>query len=278
MAASLLDLFRKTKAFTSTTTSSSVSDSATSFDVASASGWPTDTAVDIVIDRKNADGTANTSGREVKTVTVAGNTLSTDNDHGGLDGTTRQSHSAQAAVELNLTANAWNDMVDGILVEHNQDGTHNLPAGGAVQVAKTQTGAVATGTTIIPFDDTIPQKTEGDEYMTLAITPKSATNILVIEVAWYGSAAIAATDIVVALFQDDTADAIAATSQRLYVSTGRVTIPLKHTMTAGTTSAITFKVRAGATDAGTVTFNGSGGARKFGGVVASSIVITEYKA
>jgi hypothetical protein len=46
-------------------------------------------------------------------------------------------------------------------------------------------------------------------------------------------------------------------------------------MTSGTTSATTFKVRAGANAAGTTTFNGTAGARLFGGVMASSMVIRE---
>ena len=52
-----------------------------------------------------------------------------------------------------------------------------------VQVVNTQTGAVATGTTVMPIDDTIPQNTEGDQYMTLAITPTHASNKLLIEVS-----------------------------------------------------------------------------------------------
>ena len=50
-----------------------------------------------------------------------------------------------------------------------------------VQVVNVMDGALATGTTVMPTDDTIPQITEGDEYMSLAITPKNALNILVIE-------------------------------------------------------------------------------------------------
>jgi hypothetical protein len=51
-----------------------------------------------------------------------------------------------------------------------------------------------------------------------------------------------------------------------------------HYMAAGTTSATTFKVRIGAVTSGTITFNGIGSARKLGGVLASSITITEIKA
>ncbi|BCU95174.1 MAG: hypothetical protein CM15mV8_0180 [Caudoviricetes sp.] len=42
--------------------------------------------------------------------------------------------------------------------------------GKLLQQVHTQTGAVNTGTTIFPEDDSIPQNTEGDEYMTLSIT------------------------------------------------------------------------------------------------------------
>ena len=52
-------------------------------------------------------------------------------------------------------------------------------------------------------------------------------------------------------------------------------IVFSHFMTAGTTSETTFKVRAGFNASGTTTFNGSGGARRLGGVFASSITITE---
>jgi hypothetical protein len=44
---------------------------------------------------------------------------------------------------------------------------------------------------------------------------------------------------------------------------------------AGGTSAITFRVRAGASACGTTTFNGIGGSRIFGGVMASNIYIEE---
>lgn len=149
-----------------------------------------------------------------------------------------------------------------------------------VQVVKTQTGAVATGTTVMPVDDTIPQNTEGDEYMTLAITPKATTNILVIDVVAQVSVA-SAQRIGGAIFQDSTANALAATSVGSTTNgwdAAIIPIYIRHTMVAGTTSATTFKFRAGAVGATTTTFNGQSGARLFGGVMASSITITEYKA
>jgi hypothetical protein len=145
------------------------------------------------------------------------------------------------------------------------------------QVVNTQTGAVATGSTVIPFDDTIPQNTEGDQYMSLAITPASAASTLKIEVVFnYACSALA--QIVVALFQDSTAGALAAmTGGRIEAAGVQDQVVFTHYMPAGTTSATTFKVRAGPSTV-TLTFNGSAGARRFGGVMASSITITEYAA
>lgn len=154
----------------------------------------------------------------------------------------------------------------------------NALAGSVVQVVNTQTGAVSSGSTALPDDDTIPQNTEGDEVMTLAITPKSATNKLKIEVVTsasnnggYGH--------VTALFQDTTAGALACSKGATPASGNAYlrTVSFTHYMTAGTTSATTFKVRIGAPSS-TTTFNGTAGARQYGGALASSITITEIKA
>ncbi len=142
---------------------------------------------------------------------------------------------------------------------------------GVQQIVATQTGAAATGTTLVPWDDTIPQIGEGDEYMTRAITPKSATSQLLIEVTFNFSNS-GADVITVALFQDATNNALKAVASAVLDETN---VKFSHLMTSGTTSATTFKVRAGPNSGGTLTFNGNTGARKLGGVMASSIVITE---
>ena len=57
-------------------------------------------------------------------------------------------------------------------------GTLKMPAGYVMQVVHVQDGEVASGTATCNYDDTIMQNTEGTEFMTLAITPTSATNKL----------------------------------------------------------------------------------------------------
>jgi len=148
-------------------------------------------------------------------------------------------------------------------------------SGFVVQRVSTMTGAVATGTTTTPWDDTIPQNTEGNQVMTLAITPKSTSNILVIDVC-VNVVSNPIGDIITALFQDTTANALAAVSEVPADVTRNCPTTLRHIMSAGTTSSTTFKVRCGSSAAGTLTFNGSASARKLGGVMASSIMITEY--
>lgn len=148
--------------------------------------------------------------------------------------------------------------------------------GAVLQVVNTITGAVATGTTVMVNDDSIPQNNEGNEFMTLAITPASTSNKLIIEVIAFASPD--ASDInIMALFQDSTANALAVTADDATANAQRTTV-LTHFMSAGTTSATTFKVRIGQVAAGTFTFNGVSGSRKYGGVIASSITITEVKA
>lgn len=154
-------------------------------------------------------------------------------------------------------------------------------AGQSVQVVNTQTGAVATGTTAIPDDDTIPVQSpvaEGDQYMSLAITPTSATNKLKIDVVIFLGHTNAGM-MVTALFQDTTANALACGSAAL--DTGGANrmecIKFTHYMTAGTTSATTFKVRAGHSAGATTTFNGYSSGRSYGGVLVSSITISEIK-
>jgi len=152
-----------------------------------------------------------------------------------------------------------------------------LPASGKVaQIVSTLVEAAATGTTSIPYDDTIPQNNEGNEYMTLAITPTNSSSVLRIDVKITSSNSTAGQNTGVALFQDSTAGALASALQLTMGDTELQEHSINHTMTAGTTSETTFKVRAGRHSAGTFYFNSKGGTSYHGGVLFSSIIITEY--
>ncbi len=144
-----------------------------------------------------------------------------------------------------------------------------------LQQVQTQTGAVNTGTTIIPLDDTIPQITEGDEYMTLAVTPRDGGSMLQINVVIYLSHSAAGTQITAALFRDAVAGALAAGGDFQNTATGMTLITFSWRVASGSTAARIFRVRGGGHQAGTTTFSGRAGGRVCGGVMASSMTITE---
>jgi hypothetical protein len=157
-----------------------------------------------------------------------------------------------------------------------------VTTGKLLQQVIATSSAYSTGTTTIPFDDTIPQNTEGTEFMTATITPNNSSNHLMIEVQATVSTNNAVR-VIAALFQDSTANALSTavwseTSPTNSTRTG--TIILRYRMTAGTTSATTFKVRIGGDASCTIYFNGDNNtsARIFGGASVSSITITEIAA
>lgn len=108
------------------------------------------------------------------------------------------------------------------------------------------------GSEFFPFDDTIPQITEGKEVHTVTITPKHASNKLVVRahIDYVTHVRASADHTIAALFRDSTADAIA--SQIVNESTvNGIRFPLgliEAEVTAGSTSATTFKLRIGPND------------------------------
>lgn len=149
--------------------------------------------------------------------------------------------------------------------------------GDRVQSPLSTDGAAASGTTTLPLDDTIPQNTEGVQFMTLPITPTSAINLLSIaHIGMYTSGNATNATIQAALFQDSVANALAA------IFCGRVStadvgtqISLNYRMRAGTVSSTTFNIRAGTNSAGTTRFNSDSSGRLYGGVAASFLSIEE---
>jgi hypothetical protein len=148
--------------------------------------------------------------------------------------------------------------------------------GKVLQVVNTQTGTLGTGTTTMNWDNTIPQITEGNEFMTLVFTPVSATSKLKIEVVINVEDATAG-HVVCALFVGTTANALAAASH-YQPANYEANTKFTHYMTSGVTSTLTFRVRAGGASVGTCSFNGQNGNAYLGGAFASSITITEIEA
>jgi len=120
----MADKFKKAESLFSTTLSASISTgTGETITLASVSGLPTDTEITITVDRVDANGNATPAKLERITGTLSGSNLTSYTR--GTDGTTEQSHSSGAVIEYIWNSHDWNDLVDGILVGHNQDGTHD---------------------------------------------------------------------------------------------------------------------------------------------------------
>lgn len=152
---------------------------------------------------------------------------------------------------------------------------------GVRRLAQTSTATlttVGTGTTLIPGDDTIPQITEGNEYLTISFTPVSASSTLKIRASCTAAHTVAGASLAMCLFQDAVSNALDTDFATIPVVSYCVQLNIDHSMTSGTTSAITFRIRVGADTAGTTTVNGAAGARRYGGTSLMRITVDEYLA
>lgn len=171
---------------------------------------------------------------------------------------------------------------DGKLYIKDDGGTEtDLTSGGSgggkiVQAVHAEDGTYASDSTAIPLDDTLPQNTEGYEVETVTITPTSATNYLYINAQTFMTSSSTTSRLVAALFKDSGADAIAVSStyNANSANSSMQEISISCRILAGSTSAQTFKLRAGA-NTGTIYFHGDNSARLYGGKLLSFIRIFE---
>ncbi len=186
------------------------------------------------------------------------------------------------AYDANTIAVAPGSNGDVLTVDGGEWTSAPAAAGGKVaQVVNLQDGSVFSTTSTIPADNTIPQNTEGAEWNTLSITPTDASSTLRVDVTLQGVTLSAAYSIIAALFRDSGANALAVAYTGFSNPGGyggeENTITFSLFVSAGSTSATTFKVRVGGnTGTAKVNVTSAGGAAIFGGVVASTITITEY--
>lgn len=132
----------------------------------------------------------------------------------------------------------------------------------------------------MPADDTIPQSSEGDQYLSESITPRAAANQIAVRYLLQGTMVSAGGFTVGhALFKDSETNARAANWWYMN-STARQGMPahLSYKTIANGTTAQTWKVRVGSNSADTFNLNGAAGGRYYGGVAVSFIEIEEIQA
>jgi hypothetical protein len=128
---------------------------------------------------------------------------------------------------------------------------------------------------VIPWDDTIPQISEGTQIIALNITPKSVTNKLRVRFDAVLVPDTGGVDAVAALFRDAIANALCATTVYLGDINHGVPISLVHEFVPATTSAVTLSVRVGPSNVAAVYWDGTSTTRKLGGSQAVSVTVDE---
>ncbi len=150
----------------------------------------------------------------------------------------------------------------------------DMRTGDIVQIKRAIDAAFASGTTRYTEDDSIPQAGETDNYLSKAITPTSAINLLSIS-GKLNAAASGASNIIACIFQDSDGDAL-ATGQGWIGSSGESEqLSVHKRIPAGQTTSTTFKLNGSPLAAVTFRLNGPGGSAIFGGAFDTNIQIDE---
>ena len=151
----------------------------------------------------------------------------------------------------------------------------NTTAGTTLQTVSSILQSEASSTVQIPFDNTIPQNGEGAEFTTAAITASNASNKFHVSVFAQVSSNGNTGRVIVALFQDSVANALACGATQVSNSGGMITIAFDYIAAAGDTSEHTFKMRYGRPDATTAYVNRTGSDLDLGNKISSGIIIRE---
>lgn len=144
-----------------------------------------------------------------------------------------------------------------------------------LQRVRTTTTSATTVNSAIPADGTKPQSSEGVLVFSQSFTPLSASSYIRILANLRGDVTMAGTSTVAAAaFLNNDADAIAVDAITTNVSGSLMPVRIAYQYSPGSTSAVTIKIRAGATGSGTYTINGA--TATFGGLLLSDLVIEEW--
>lgn len=141
----MADYFRKTKSLYASTTNTFGTGTSVTITPNSVTGLPTDTEITLTFDRVDSTGAETPAKMERIIGTISGGNFvvrTSPSTGRGADGTSDAAHTSPVVEYIN-NAKDINDRVDGILVEHNQDGTHKTAT---VTTLKATASEITTGT------------------------------------------------------------------------------------------------------------------------------------
>lgn len=151
----------------------------------------------------------------------------------------------------------------------------NPASGSVIQVVNGQSASVVTVNSVLAQDNSVPLDAETVQVTTLSITPSNASNKIYLKGKVTGAASGAATIMGLCIFNGTTCVSV---DWNQSFSTSAENSEVEHYMTAGTTGAITFYLKAGVSG-NTYYVNGDGsGTRIGGGAAYANLTAMEIKA
>lgn len=152
-----------------------------------------------------------------------------------------------------------------------------VASGAPVQRAAAQTAVTSTTTIQTPISDTVPTTSNTTSVLSVSITPKATGNKLRVRAVLQSSLSVLGA-IVAAIFQGAGANAIAANYASCFSGGGTTEVVVTAEVTAASTAAVSFALGVGSNNSGTLTVNGVGGGRVFGGVTITHLEVEEFAA
>lgn len=195
--------FAKQRSLFSTTVTTNIGASGTgdTITLASVTGLPTDAEITLTFERLATDGTTLTPLKmERIRGTIVGSNLTSFTR--AVEGT-EQAHSSGAIVEYIPNAADWNNQVAGILVEHNQNGTHKPTDWISASDGATVTFALASGT---------KQKVTLGGNRTLALSGVTAGHVFILKLIQDATGSRTVTWFAGISWPDDTAPTLTTTA------------------------------------------------------------------
>lgn len=136
-------------------------------------------------------------------------------------------------------------------------------------------------TTVMPYDDTIPQITEGTEILSVTITLKQSTSRVRCSFGAFSGTATTGVNTVMALFRAGNSDALQL-SVIDHARSGAADV-INHPIFLGAAfeeaspgaGSVTYSVRIGPGSAGTIRINGTGAGRIGGGAAKAYLIVEE---
>jgi hypothetical protein len=182
--------------------------------------------------------------------------------------------SGDVAVFVSIGTNAWRCVSYTKLA-----GTPVVMPTGSIVGRSYSTHSTYGSVSTIPWDDTIPQSSEGTSIFAVSYTPSSSSNRLRVRFHGFVSGDGTAGTVTAALFAGTgtvAANAVQSSGVRIDTADQIWPLALEYEYAPGTASAQAIELRVGS-NAATGYIHGNSGGRKYGGAGSATLVIEEIK-